>query len=167
MAHIRPIPAPEEIRRLMHLDWADGAVDGRPPLEDIDRAAHLYGTVSDPYHEIAFGKLRLSHLMLISIYHLMEQHEWSQVWRAIAKLHRMEQDHERKQARPRLAQAPRPESAPPVQAAPTEPAPPEAPPAPPLPSGTFSLKDLLAVCAERGLSLADLEPDADVQPPFT
>ncbi len=32
----------DELRRLAHFDWADGAVDGGPPLADTDRAAKLF-----------------------------------------------------------------------------------------------------------------------------
>ncbi len=89
----------DELRRLMHLDWADGAVDGGPPLADTDRATNLYGVVADPYHRLAFGGLSRARLQLICIHNLMENHQWDKASRAIARLDRMERDQERDRER--------------------------------------------------------------------
>ena len=181
MSQTVPLPPPEEIRRLMHLDWAERVANGGEPLDNIDRAANLCDVVASPYHHLAFRDLSLNRIMLISIYHLMERRQWSQVWRAAAKLHRMELDGMRR-ARHLDPVTGRPEPAAPAPQAPA-PTPQAEAPAPPAPQAqahaepplppratllATSTRDLIALCAERcNLSVADFRQSVSPEPPFT
>ncbi len=172
----------DELRRLMHLDWADGAVDGAPPLADTDRAANLYGVVADPYHRLAFGSLSRARLLLICIHNLMENHQWDKASRAIARLDRMERDQERERERERVRRQPLTgniEPAAPAKAAPIAPTasvkPPPEPPtsaAPtPLPRAVMqamSTAQLFEFCAgQLSLTPAEFHRKLETSAPFT
>ena len=167
----------DELRRLMHLDWAEGAVGGGPPLADADRAASLYGVVADPYHRLAFGSLSRARLLLICIQHLMENHQWDKASRALMRLDRMERDQERDRERERVRRQPLTGNVEPAapQTAPAAPLEPPEPPAPAAPAAlpravmqAMSTEKLFEFCAgQLSLTPAEFHRQLETSPPFT
>ena len=157
----------EELRRLMHLDWGELASGDRPALQNLDRAALLYGRARDPYHARALGDLDAEHLLLIGIYNTLEQADWKLYYKFVNRLCALQLARERTQAR----QASQRQSI----TGNVDPAPPATqtrvvPPACPTRAqmDAMPLDDVIALCAEgAGMTETDFRHSLNGRPPFT
>jgi hypothetical protein len=91
-------------------------------LEDVERAARLYGMVKDPDLEIALGSLSREDKMTICAHGLMEKGEWEKAGRILTRLDPIERERERRKRQSQFRPVPPPEVQPEPQPQP-EPAP--------------------------------------------
>ncbi len=80
-------PHTQELRMLMRTQWGDAAFEAA----DIDRILRLFGLVDGPYHRQAFGEMAAVERLAIIANHQMEACEWTNAYRTVIAIDRIEQ----------------------------------------------------------------------------